>query len=136
MWALLDELAPAQNWHLVGHSMGGATAAEMALQRPAQTDSLTLAAGAVIDTGVTRPSLLLRYPPAARWVRVLSANYFLTESRVAQLLVSAYGRTPSSEEVSGYYLPLTVQGTDRVLIDLLQTGITNQGQKSINELNV
>lgn len=129
MWKLLDELAMGQSWHLVGHSMGGATVAEMALQRPAQTDSLTLAAGAVIDMGVTRPNFLLRYPPAARWVRVLSSNYFLTESRVAQLLVSAYGRTPSSEEVRGYYLPLTVEGTDRVLIDLLQTGITTPGQK-------
>lgn len=135
MWALIDELAPGQNWHLVGHSMGGATAAEMALQRPAQTESLILAAGAVIDTGVTRPSFFLRYPPAARWARVLSTNYFINESRVTQLLESAYGRTPSSEEVSGYYLPLTLQGTDRVLVDLLQTGITNPGQK-LAELTV
>jgi pimeloyl-ACP methyl ester carboxylesterase len=135
MWALLDELAPGQNWHLVGHSMGGATAAEMALQRPKQTESLTLAAGAVIDSGVTRPGLFLRYPPAARWVRVLSANYFLNESRVEQLLLSAYGRNPSSEEVSGYYLPLTLKNTDRVLVDLLQTGITNPGQR-LAELSV
>jgi 2-hydroxy-6-oxonona-2,4-dienedioate hydrolase len=135
IWTLMDELAPGQNWHLVGHSMGGATVAEMALQRPAQTKSLTLAAGAVIERGLTQPNILLRYPPAARWARVLSTNYFISESRVAQLLVSAYGRTPSSEEVSGYYLPLTVQGTDRVLIDLLQTGITTPGQK-LAELTV
>jgi len=128
-WILLEELAPNSRWHLVGHSMGGATAAEMALLQPDQTESLTLAAGAVLDRPVTRSSYIFKYPPVKRWVRFLSTRFFLTENRVEQLLYSAYGRQPSAEEREGYYRPLTISGTDLVLAEVLQRGITTPGRR-------
>ncbi|MDW7728636.1 MAG: alpha/beta hydrolase [Bacillota bacterium] len=128
-WAILEELAPNSRWHLVGHSMGGATAAEMALLKPDQVESLTLAAGAVLDRPVTRSNYIFKYPPVKRWARFFAIHFFLTENRVEQLLLSAYGRQPSAEEREGYYRPLTISGTDLVLTEVLQTGITTPGKR-------
>lgn len=128
-WALLEELAPNSRWHLVGHSMGGATAAEMALLKPDQVESLTLAAGAVLDRPVTYSYYIFKYPPVKRWARFFATHFFLTENRIEQLLLSAYGRQPTVEEREGYYRPLTISGTDLVLTEVLQTGITTPGKR-------
>ncbi len=121
LWLLLDLLDPGEKWHLIGHSMGGATVMAMALQQPDRVNSLTLAAGAL---AVFEPSVwnaLLKYPPLGRWFRVLGTRFLLNEKRVEMLLSSAYGRQPSGEEIQGYYLPLKLEETDAVLVDLINT---------------
>jgi pimeloyl-ACP methyl ester carboxylesterase len=121
LWSFLDHLYPGERWHLVGHSMGGATVTAMALQNREQVQSVTLAAGALAAFEPSIRDLLLRYPPFSRWLAVLSPRFILSESRVEQFLASAYGRQPSPEEVEGYYLPLTIKDTDAVLADLLRS---------------
>lgn len=118
IWALLDQLGPDQKWHLVGHSMGGATVAAMALQKPERTVSVTLAAGALAYFEPSLLSLVYRYPPVNQWVKVLGSYFLLNEERIEGLLASAYGRQPTIEEFTGYYLPLTLYNTDQVMADL------------------
>jgi len=121
LWVMLEELYPDQQWNLVGHSMGGGTVAAMALQKPEQTESLTLVAGALFPGEPSFFNYILKYPPAGQWVRVVSSRFLLDESRIEQFLASAYGQQPTPQEISGYYLPLTVENTDAVLVDLLRT---------------
>lgn len=119
LWVLLDKLEPEMKWHLVGHSMGGATVTAMTLQEPEKVHSLTLVAGALAEFESSIFTLLLRYPPVSRWVRVLGPRFFFRESWVEQALLSAYGRQPTVEEVKGYYYPLTLENTDVVFVDLI-----------------
>ena len=121
LWSLLDLLAPGEKWHLVGHSMGGATVAAMTLQKPEQVISITLAAGALAVFEPSMLNTLVKYPPFGRWFRVFAPRILLTEDRVEQLLLSAYGRQPTLKEIEGYYLPLTIKNTDAVLVDLIYT---------------
>ncbi len=119
MWLLLDDLYPGESWHLVGHSMGGAAVTAMALQEPDRVESITLAAGALIGSGRFGPPWLYSYPPLKRWVKVLSTRLLLNQDTIEDMLASAYGRAPAPEEVEGYYLPVTVEGSEVVLADLL-----------------
>jgi len=119
IWTLLESFYPGESWHLVGHSMGGAAVTAMALQEPDRVKSITLAAGAVIGSGRFGPTWLYSYPPLKRWVKVFSTRLVLNQDTIGDMLASAYGRTPTPEEVEGYYLPVTVEGSEVVLADLL-----------------
>ncbi len=121
LWNLLDQLYPEENWHLVGHSMGGATVSAMALLEPQKCSSLTLAAGALAQFEPSPLTYLLKYPPVSRWIRVIAGRQMLNENRVEMLLRSAYGREPGNDEIEGYYLPLTVENSDAVLADLVKS---------------
>ncbi len=121
LWAMLEELFPGKQWNLVGHSMGGATVTAMGLQRPEQTESVTMAAGAIAPFEPSPYTSLLRYPPAGQWARIFSNRIVKDESRVEELLASAYGQQPTETEVSGYYLPLNIENTAAIWPDLLRT---------------
>ena len=124
LWVLLDQLYPGEKWHLVGHSMGGATVSSMALMETERCISLTLAAGALAQFEPSLFSYFLKYPPASRWIRVIAGRQMLNEERVEMLLISAYGREPEPAEIEGYYLPLTVENSDAVLADLIKSAPT------------
>lgn len=121
MWSLLDHIAPREQWHLVGHSMGGATVTAMAMLEPEKSASLILVAGAVSHFEPSVISFLLKYPPMARWFKYLGSKVLVREDRVEQFLLSAYGRSPEYEEVLGYYLPLTIEGTETTYLDMIDS---------------
>jgi len=120
LWGMLEELFPGKQWNLVGHSMGGATVTAMALQRPEQTESVSLAAAAIVPFEPSPYSNLLRYPPVGQWLRILSTRVIRDESRIEALLASAYGQQPAEFEVAGYYLPLNIKNTADTWPDLLR----------------
>ena len=111
-------------WHLVGHSMGGGVVTAMSLEKPEKASSLALVCGAVYPPPFPRPFMgLMQLPPIQRWVGLMVSRGLTTPDRVADLLVSAYGRPPTPEEVDGYYLPLTIEGTEVTMMEL-NTGAT------------
>jgi len=121
LWVFLDGLDPQAQWDLIGHSMGGATVTAMALQKPERVNRVILAAGALAYSEPSVSNYLLKYPPVGRWARIIGSRVLVNKDRVTQLLASAYGRNPAPDEVEGYYRPFTVENTDAVLVDLLNT---------------
>ncbi len=121
LWSMLEEMFPGIKWNLVGHSMGGAAVTAMALQRPEQAESVTLVAGALVPFEPSPYAALLRYPPAGQWARILSSRLVADQSRIEELLASAYGQQPTEHELSGYYLPLNIENTATTWPDLLRT---------------
>ncbi len=121
LWSFLEKLYHGEKWHLVGHSMGGAAVGAMALQQPEQTMSVTLAAGAIRPFEPSVLSILIKYPPVNRWVRLVGTRTLINRSSVARMLESAYGRVSLPGDVEGYYLPLTVEETDITYVDLINS---------------
>lgn len=127
LWQLAETVTDYDNdksegdWILVGHSMGGGTAAAMAILKQDKTKALVLVAGALFDNTNTAARLLIRYPPMARWARVLLEKYAINPERISSFLSSAYGRTPSADEIDGYLEPLRLPGTSYTMIDMIKT---------------
>lgn len=121
VWLLLDQVDADYQWDLVGHSMGGATVAAMALQDQGRVKSVTFAAGALAYFEPNLLSFFYQYPPLSRWVRVLGPRFFFNKERIEDLLYSAYGRQPTEFEVEGYLQPLMLENTDAVMADLFLT---------------
>lgn len=126
----LEDVTSGDKWILVGHSMGGGTAAAMALSGHDNTKALVLVAGALFDNSNTAGRLLVTYPPAARLARVILEKYALTPERISSFLSSAYGRMPEGEEIEGYLKPLLIPGTSATLIDMIKTS----GNVSVDDL--
>ena len=125
LWTLLEivdsRLEPdlaAAPWLLTGHSMGGGTAAAMAISAPERVKGLILIAPAL--SGREGGSPLLGFPPAARLLQVALERVLITPGGVRRFLASAYGREPSPEEVAGYLAPLQLPGTARAATGLFQ----------------
>ncbi len=125
LWDLLDSLEPGSEWHLVGHSMGGGVVAAMAMQKPEQVKSISMAAGAIPDASRGNFNWVFHYPPLQRLVRHLATRVFLTEENIQNVLASAYGRTPEENEFKGYYRPLLIEDTDAALVEMLKTSEKN-----------
>lgn len=98
---------------VIGHSMGAAVAARIAQQLPAQRSHLVLVDGGVGggNRRSSRALALLRFPPLARWTEVAAHHVMLRRPRFAEVLESAYGRPPDTEEVDAYRAPLLLAGT-------------------------
>lgn len=110
------------NWQLVGHSMGGGTAAAMAAKHPELTDSLLLVAPAIERGGPgSRLSGFLDYNLVKRGGKILLDNIFFTRPIVRRALSSAYGRKPNAEEFSAHLHPLQQPGTAEVWLDIMAT---------------
>jgi pimeloyl-ACP methyl ester carboxylesterase len=128
LWQLLDHVdenmpedAKTLDWVLAGHSMGGGTAAAMTMSDPDRAKALVLIDGAVFDNAPGITNMLLRYPPAARWLQVFLRYYAFKPERIGTLLSSAYGQTAEADEVEGYLAPFRLKGTTRTLVDLVRT---------------
>lgn len=136
LWALLDQADPGQKWHLVGHSMGGAAVAAMALQNPLRVESITLAAGALYPHRSAFARAAMALPPVHQWVKVLAPRLFLGRAKVSQMLTRAYGRPPLEEEIDAYHLPFTVAGSDTVLADLFASPSSLTGPALLAGLDI
>jgi len=121
--ALIDmkmEGGPAlASWHLAGHSMGGGTAAAMALQNEGRTKSLILIDPALFSA--QGGSAFTSFEPLSRWLQVALERFLLHENGVRRFLTSAYGREPGAEETKGYLTPLLLPGTARALASFVKT---------------
>ncbi|SHE95841.1 alpha/beta fold hydrolase [Alkalibacter saccharofermentans] len=127
LWKLVDEIEMShlmghnENWTLVGHSTGGGTVATMAVAKENKVKEVILVAGALFNRDPSVTSLVLKYPPASKWMEVLLNRLLINEKRVEEILLSAYGRQPDEREVNGYLLPLKIEGTERALVDMVKS---------------
>lgn len=106
---------------LVGHSAGGALAAEAALRRPEQVDALVLVAPAILTTGGTPGWLqpVLGFPPIDRWGPWLAR----LAARGSERLLEVSWHDPSriTDEVRRRYAePQQVQGWEEGLWQLVR----------------
>lgn len=121
---LIDEVAPGKQLVLVGHSMGAGVAARLTARRSGQVKQLILVAGTPRMRGRQQgPGLALvnRVPALGRWAEVLAAHRLVSEEQIGQMLTSAFGREPDSEELAGYFHPLTIPGTYPALLQRMAT---------------
>jgi pimeloyl-ACP methyl ester carboxylesterase len=128
LWQLLDQIdqgLPAdqrdQPWTLVGHSMGGGTAVAMTVDQPTRTAGLVLVDGAIFDNAPGFAATLMHYPPADRWLQVVFSRYLLGERQLANFLAQAMGQTPTPSLLESFRTPLLIQGTTRIVGDLVRT---------------
>ncbi len=127
IWQLLDDIdqnstyrgRQSDTWHIGGHSMGGGTVAAMAQARPDEVASMIFIDGALFEN--SRSSAIVTFPVISRWVQVLLEHVFIKPARIESFLTSAYGKTPTEEQVLGYYEPLSVKGTAKSALALLKT---------------
>ncbi len=119
LFHLIQSEFPGRKWHLAGHSMGGAVVQAFALLYPEKVKGVTFVAPAlfsrvqVIDQPAEPP---LWNSPAGFIVGALAERWFISGSRVADLLESAYGIKPTQYQVWGYLEPLRVPGTARAIL--------------------
>ncbi len=127
LWQLLDKLdtslliedMQSYTWHIGGHSMGGGTAAAMAYLRQDDVASIILIDGALFDTN--RSNALITSPFFSRLIQVLLEHVMIKPKHIESFLTSAYGKAPTSDQVLGYYTPLSIPGTARSALALLKT---------------
>ena len=128
LWRLIDEMdhplsddISSVPWILIGHSMGAGTVAAMAMSRPDRCEKLIFVDGALFDNQPATAAQILRFPPVARWLTVFLEHVLITDSRISNILKSAYGVEPTPDQTNGYLLPLQRKGTARSLFDLTRT---------------
>ncbi len=125
VWALLDEIEKDYNldnsfvWTLVGHSMGAGVADRMGNLRPEKVESIIYVDGSIEVSG--RNITIAGYHPIKRWIEVLVKYFVIREKNIISFLESAYGRKPEQSEIEGYYIPLKLDGTEKVLVELLKS---------------
>ncbi|HHX87872.1 MAG TPA: alpha/beta hydrolase [Firmicutes bacterium] len=130
LWTLLNRIAPDESWHLVGHSIGGGTVAEMALQQPGRVDTVTFVSADIYKSPSRVGKLFSSYRPIRQWVKILGPRIFFSGERLKSIISSAYGREPDEGEFQGYRLPLNIAGSDAVLADL-----TGQGSGTVGPVS-
>ncbi len=130
LWNLLDQIRPGESWHLVGHSTGGGTVAEMALQQPDRINTITFVDADIYKMQSQTARLIYSYPPIRQWIKILAPRIIFKEEQFKSIVTSAYGRKPDEEEFQGYRLPFSIAGTDDVLKDLAGLGYGEVGTVS------
>jgi pimeloyl-ACP methyl ester carboxylesterase len=119
LFYLIQSEFPGRQWHLAGHSMGGAVVQAFALLYPEKVIGVTFVAPAlfsriqVVDESAQN---LLWSSPVGFILGALAERWFISGLRVAGLLESAYGTAPTKQQVRGYLEPLRVPGTARAIL--------------------
>lgn len=123
IWEFLDYYDNENNliddWHLVGHSMGGSTILAMAEQKPNQVKSINLIAGAVTQENSSNKWLF--YTPIGQWLKVGLRYFLINEAQFTSFLESASARIPDTDMVESYLKPFKIKGTINALIDFVKT---------------
>lgn len=123
MWRLLDQTCDgrsADNWILVGYSMGASVVVSMVKQQPQRVGHVVFVDGAV-DRLVSRPLCFA----AGVWpFRALVQSYIrsrlINAERVRAILRHASGREPDPAMVAAHLNPLLLPKTVPMLADLVR----------------
>lgn len=114
LWKLLNTLYPKQQWHLIGHSMGGGVVEAMGILNPKQTKSIILIDGTVFKKTMQYKSSIMWFfaqYPIKQIMNSIAKKYFINYKYIEKTLSSAYGEKPDSIAVTSYLYPLKIKGT-------------------------
>ncbi|MFW5790238.1 MAG: alpha/beta fold hydrolase [Bacillota bacterium] len=126
IWNFLNKLEsdnivdPNKNWHLIGHSYGGGTAAAAAYLNQAQVQSLILISGA-LNVEERFNNSLLEISLIRKIIGPVIKNIIFTEPVFKRLLSFIYGEKPASNNINMLLEPLKIPGTEEVLLDIART---------------
>jgi 2-hydroxy-6-oxonona-2,4-dienedioate hydrolase len=81
-----------------------------------EPDSIARAPSEATTPDVSRGAGILTAWPVRNIAGRLAENFFITPRRIRGLLESAYGRSPSREQVRGYLDPLKMRGTATAIL--------------------
>jgi len=126
IWNLLAKLESEEiieqnkDWHLIGHSYGGGTAAATAYYNQSRVNSLILIAGA-LNVEERFDTVLLEIEPLQQLAKPLIRNILFSEPVFARLLAFIYGENILDHDLEMLIKPLQIPGTEDVLIDIAST---------------
>lgn len=128
LWQLAEIINPTAKWHLVGHSMGASYVWNMAIYKPEKVEKVLCVGGLPNKFRPYRSagmSLLLKYPPIKRWIKVIAENFYFNFEKFKELLASAYSKTPEKEDIEGYLAPFEIQGTTEAIVSTFENAPTD-----------
>jgi pimeloyl-ACP methyl ester carboxylesterase len=109
-------------WTLAGHSMGASVAGEIAGAYPKSCKHLILMDGVpALRPGNAGTGGLLTTALFRRWSNIIG-KWMIQKNRIHKLLETAYGQTPSAEEVEGYLTPLKIYQTPEAILKKFRFG--------------
>lgn len=135
IWQLLELINPKAQWHLMGHSMGASYVWNVALYKPDRVGKIICVDGLPSRFKNFRRaalSLLLKYPPAKRWLQIIAENFLYTETQFHKLLEGAYAQKPDSQAVAGYLTPFRIKGTTEAIVSTFEHTPTDTLTKNLN----
>ena len=118
---LLQQEFGSGQWHLAGHSMGGAIVQAMALMYPENYSSVNFVGAALfysVEPGRGAVPAWLRFPGLTAFLGNIADAWVLTDDRVEGLLASAYGQQPEPEQLQAYLDVLQIPGTARAILNV------------------
>jgi pimeloyl-ACP methyl ester carboxylesterase len=118
--AFLSQQFPGEEWHLAGHSMGGAIVQAMALLYPENFQSVNFVGAALfssINQQERKISRTSRIPGATTFMGNIAESWIITPGRVEGLIESAYGQKPTPSQTRAYLEPLSIPGTARAILN-------------------
>lgn len=131
--SLARQVAPDRELVLVGHSMGAGVVAAAAGRGNGAVSQLVFVGG---GPGQRRQRSaawrgLLLVPSVGRALEVAAAHRLLEEESFGELLATALGREPTTEELAGYREPLRIPGTYPALLRRMSQGADSSGWQAI-----
>ncbi len=114
-WQVVEPPTPH---FLVGHSMGGGIAAQIAVEECREMEGLILLAPSLGNGRGGFWTSIFGWSPVRQAGGWFMRTFFLTEKRVHSILESAYGREPSAREFQAYYEPLLQEGALATLLKM------------------
>lgn len=128
IWKFTEKINPGNNWHLMGHSMGGGIVQAMAILKPEKVNKVVFVAPSLLSYIKTERVLsqrILLFSPFERIAVLTIENILLNRRRVEKYLRSALGSEPTKQQVDEYYKALKVPGTTRAILRTFTQPVVN-----------
>lgn len=126
LWELAHQLAPNSSWALMGHSMGASVAGAMAAVHPREVKKVILVDGPFTRSKKTEEfnftGKLVACGPVKRLAEVVAKINFYNYAKFNDLLTSAYGCRPDSEDVVNYLAPFKIKGMASAILEMGKYG--------------
>lgn len=116
LWSFLETEAPAEDWCLVGHSMGARVVGQMVADAPSRVAAVAYLSGSPVRERRRNPAMF-RAQPLRGIVLALAERRYLHAQGLSEALEDGLGRPPDDEELAAYLEPLRLPNTLPAILD-------------------